>query len=947
MTLNSVDWKTTLAVRWTAKAPPPCPTDAEVGAWIDALIETMPEKCQVQPDGRTIYLPLPPGTARALSPDSQGRMVWTNVEAVTRHPPINEDGSNTLVEVSTASGRTVVVTKGKSLLVERGGELVQVGGGDVAIGDRVPVGCSLPEDAGALDLRTVFSPTEAIFTDVAIEALRMAKTDKNWFHTGKFEQRCCYARGDSLLRAAKHQKGLLEPQRVRLLHGGTFLPQDVPLDHDFGFFVGAYLAKGSCTKSQVHIENIDSEYRREASEWCLRNGVQGHEPVVAHRQKSDAINTSIVFHSTMIASLLTRTCGHSSRGMRVPAWAMSAPDEFILGLLDAYLAGAGNFKQARISTSSRSRNLRDGIALLLTRVGIDSHLSVDCRQERVQRNSDGTQTTASEATSCYRLTFAARDARMLLSPHDAAQVSDRLCDVRLDPIVVVREVPSTREFVYDLTVASTRNMATTNGLGLADTFHFAGVSSKNVTLGIPRIKEILTVTKNIKLHTMTVRMKPTFRKDVAYVNFFADTLPATTLSDISTSSDIVDDPDVHRTVVQSDQWMVDADILLNGEPEHSYSRFVVRIVLNRALMRVRRVTPPDVRRVLRKRLGDKAHILSSETNEVDWVVRLRFFHVDTMVTHANMSTERQAVLSHRVVNVLMETLVVCGHTDVTAATSRSEDMHECVRHGADVDCVAEKEMVVDVNGGNLVDMVACPFVDFNRCYSNSLQEIQSTLGITAAAEALYQELHDVISFDGTYVYPGHLMMVVDTMTRDGRLKPLNRFGVNREHSNALARSSYEETPEVLTEAAMFAEDSLASGVSTNIILGQRADIGTGVAQVKFHSSMLPPRMRTSAFGTKRLVKSVVRDKNTELSARVIEYTYDDDAEPLQHMEAPYSQTDDAGVAAGASNAIDSMFATECQPPFMPTVHEETTDESFVCSHPFKIHTPDASDDEDM
>ena len=31
-----------------------------------------------------------------------------------------------------------------------------------------------------------------------------------------------------------------------------------------------------------------------------------------------------------------------------------------------------------------------------------------------------------------------------------------------------------------------------------NTFHFAGVSSKNVTLGVPRLKEVINVSKNIK-----------------------------------------------------------------------------------------------------------------------------------------------------------------------------------------------------------------------------------------------------------------------------------------------------------------------------------------------------------------------------------------------------------------------------------------------------------------
>ena len=37
-----------------------------------------------------------------------------------------------------------------------------------------------------------------------------------------------------------------------------------------------------------------------------------------------------------------------------------------------------------------------------------------------------------------------------------------------------------------------------------NTFHFAGVSSKNVTLGVPRLKEILNLAQNIKTPSMVV-----------------------------------------------------------------------------------------------------------------------------------------------------------------------------------------------------------------------------------------------------------------------------------------------------------------------------------------------------------------------------------------------------------------------------------------------------------
>jgi len=46
-----------------------------------------------------------------------------------------------------------------------------------------------------------------------------------------------------------------------------------------------------------------------------------------------------------------------------------------------------------------------------------------------------------------------------------------------------------------------------------NTFHFAGVSSKNVTLGVPRLKEIINVAKNIKTPMMSIYLKKEFIKN--------------------------------------------------------------------------------------------------------------------------------------------------------------------------------------------------------------------------------------------------------------------------------------------------------------------------------------------------------------------------------------------------------------------------------------------------
>jgi hypothetical protein len=40
-----------------------------------------------------------------------------------------------------------------------------------------------------------------------------------------------------------------------------------------------------------------------------------------------------------------------------------------------------------------------------------------------------------------------------------------------------------------------------------NTFHLAGVSERNVTLGIPRLRELLDASKNIKTPMMTIFFK--------------------------------------------------------------------------------------------------------------------------------------------------------------------------------------------------------------------------------------------------------------------------------------------------------------------------------------------------------------------------------------------------------------------------------------------------------
>jgi len=46
-----------------------------------------------------------------------------------------------------------------------------------------------------------------------------------------------------------------------------------------------------------------------------------------------------------------------------------------------------------------------------------------------------------------------------------------------------------------------------------NTFHSAGISAKNVTLGVPRLKEIINIATTLKTPSMTIYLKKEHQSD--------------------------------------------------------------------------------------------------------------------------------------------------------------------------------------------------------------------------------------------------------------------------------------------------------------------------------------------------------------------------------------------------------------------------------------------------
>jgi DNA-directed RNA polymerase beta' subunit len=143
----------------------------------------------------------------------------------------------------------------------------------------------------------------------------------------------------------------------------------------------------------------------------------------------------------------------------------------------------------------------------------------------------------------------------------------------------------------------------------------------------------------------------------------------------------------------------------------------------------------------------------------------------------------------------------------------------------------QESWVLDTLGTNLLEVLSFDFIDKRRTFSNNIKEIYDVLGIEAAREAIFNELSEVIEFEGTYINYHHLSLLVDRMCYSYKMIPISRHGINIDDIGPNAKASFEETPEMFLKAAKHGELDPMRGVSANIMCGQEGSFGTNAFQI--------------------------------------------------------------------------------------------------------------------
>lgn len=323
------------------------------------------------------------------------------------------------------------------------------------------------------------------------------------------------------------------------------------------------------------------------------------------------------------------------------------------------------------------------------------------------------------------------------------------------------------------------------------TFHFAGVASMNVTLGVPRIKEIINAAKTISTPIISATLAKDDDESAARV--VKARVEKTFLSDISSSiASTFGETYVHVSI------HIDMDAV---------SRLQLEVTLD------------SIRQAILM-----APKLKIKPTEVYLVKHRNHLRVAIEIGEDGAGYRRLMALRRALPHVAVK-----GIPGLHRAVIQEE-----------VEGVARKKKLL-VEGVGLREVMTTDGVVGVKTTSNHIMEVESVLGIEAARASIIKEIHYTMSSHGLGVDARHIMLLGDIMTNKGEVLGITRFGIAKMKDSVIALSSFEKTTDHLFQAAFNAKKDSMQGVSECIIVGKPANnIGSAMPALVASKPALHP-----------------------------------------------------------------------------------------------------------
>jgi DNA-directed RNA polymerase beta' subunit len=728
-----------------------------------------------------------------------------------------------------------------------------------------------------LDLRELLPPTHYLYGSEYKKAQNVMHEHHWWNkHSGKTFI-LPHSRSDSFVCLEKSNKNIENNcVYMKLVNMCEYkIPEKIELDYDFGYLIGAYCAEGCMTKHQISISNNDEDYLKPIERICEKLNITTKIYKVSNKIKEGWVSQDIRIYNTLLCHIIELLCGKLSHNKFVSDKIIFSNPECMMGFLDAYIGGDGCVARSSysknpvsIDITSVSLKLLTDVMVLLKNIGIVSTIH---KPKKIESNNRGSKNIKQHYLLIIKnkqsqklgeiLNLPIKEKQQLIETllnqkftyeYDKSYLTipnivneellmqergDCMCDLLFDSIVSIEEVPNTTNYAYDLTVEETRNFDIYNGICCRDTFHLAGVASKsNVTRGVPRIEEILRLTKNPKNPSLTVYLKEIDETEKDKAEVYSNMLEHTKLIDVVKSVQIYFDPIENTSFIQEDKLLMDQfyefENLMNECTETDVqnptqkSKWIIRMEIDAEKLLDKNITMDDIHFAITNSYSNEISCVFSDYNDANLVFRIRMnsdvFKKKTGSVEPLDQSDKIYMLKTFQDN-LLNNIVLRGVSNIKNVMPRKLQNMVVKEDGK---YVRKDVWILDTTGSNLLEILGSDLIDGNRTFCNDIKEIYDVLGIEAARQSIYNEFVEVMEFSDVYINYHHLSVLCDRMTMTQNMVPIFRSGILNDDIGPIAKATFEVHTEVFLNAARHADFDSMRGVSANVMCGQYGYYGT-------------------------------------------------------------------------------------------------------------------------
>jgi len=753
----------------------------KIGIFVDELIERFGF---IEENGSEI-LDLPNNmNFFVYSLDKDEKIKLKRIKSLIRHKSPEK-----LLELKTSSGRKIIATDHHSFVIRNNNRIIPTSGKELKTGDRIPAMKFLPENCiSEINISSILPNEDLIKTNNYVYPYNA------------------------------HSKGL---------------PDKMQLNSSFGWFVGAYISEGNATKYFVNISNTDESFNQNVRIFAQKFNFTINE---YDNFRGFSKGHDLHVNSSLLSKLLKETCGVDSKSKKVPLFAFSAKKEFVAALLQSYFDGDGNITLDRkgIRASSESKELIDGIAILLARFGIFCSKSDDGHWLWIPYKYSKTFLEEIGTVLNERKTMLRKLSKKYESTKRTNEYTDMIPGIGNLLFEISKRLGLPTRYVNSFTKRQKIGRETLRKL--IEKFEKIA-KEKNIN-----IKEIFVLKQAIASDVVWDRIE-----EISYIDAkgeYVYDISVEGLETFTTFEGIV----THNTM---------RTYHVAGAAEIRVTLGLPRLV---EIFDARRSPKtPTMTVYLQKSYNSsgKAQEVAAEIQET----RLRDLSIDPAVDLLNMQIEiplepnslkERSLRINKIIEKLKENfkdLIIKEAKDKIIIKTKEEvpikvlqklktkilDSHIKGVKGVSEVRITQKEdeWIINTLGSNFAKVLEVHGIDAKRTTTNNIHEILKVLGIEAARQAIVRDAFTTMKEGGLSVDIRHIMLVADMMTADGDIKAIGRYGVAGAKGSVLARANFEETIKHLTKAAVKAETDKLESIIENVMINQVVPVGTGMFDLVF------------------------------------------------------------------------------------------------------------------